>query len=127
MREAERYYASHVKTHCALGELDHPNPSSPNFRSLTLDNVSHRVRKISTACVPWIYANALDMFVVEVLDYHWEGEDLVGYVEVLSTPAGSMLKDLYLSGCQLGMSSRGWATLKAKDGMVYIQEDFELI
>jgi len=104
MREAERYYASHVKTHCALGELDHPNPSSPNFRSLTLDNVSHRV-----------------------LDYYWEGEDLVGYVEVLSTPAGSMLKDLYLTGCQLGMSSRGWATLKERDGLVYIQEDFELI
>lgn len=103
-RESERYYETHVKTHCALGELDHPNPTSDNFRSLTVDNISHRV-----------------------LDYYWEGDDLIGYVEVLSTPAGSMLKDLYLTGCRLGMSSRGWATLKEKDGLVFIEEDFELI
>mmetsp|Transcript_17086 Transcript_17086/g.54522 ORF Transcript_17086/g.54522 Transcript_17086/m.54522 type:complete len:306 (-) Transcript_17086:115-1032(-) len=38
-----------------------------------------------------------------------------------------MLKDLYLAGCRLGMSSRGWATLKEKDGCVFIQDDFELI
>jgi len=104
-READRYYKSHVLTHRALGELDHPNPHSEFFRTLTLENVSHRV-----------------------LDYYWYGEDLVGYVEVLSTPAGCMLKDLYLSGCQLGMSSRGWATLKEEQpGVVVIQQDFELI
>mmetsp|Transcript_1518 Transcript_1518/g.1727 ORF Transcript_1518/g.1727 Transcript_1518/m.1727 type:complete len:360 (-) Transcript_1518:514-1593(-) len=103
-REAERFYDSHVKPNFALGELDHPNPHSETFRSLTLENVSHRV-----------------------LDFSWEGDDLAGYVEVLPTPAGAMLKDLYLAGCRLGMSSRGWATLKEKDGCVYIQDDFELI
>eukprot|EP00854_Cymbomonas_tetramitiformis_P009834 gene9834-11649_t len=103
-REAERFYETHVTQNRALGELDHPNPHSETFRSLTLENVSHRV-----------------------LDYYWDGDDLVGYVEVLPTPAGAMLKDLYLAGCRLGMSSRGWATLKEKDGCVYIQDDFELI
>lgn len=62
-----------------------------------------------------------------MLDFYWDGEDLVGYVEVLSTPAGSMLRDLYLAGRRLGMSSRGWATLKQEESGVYIQDDFELI
>ena len=38
-----------------------------------------------------------------------------------------MLKDLYMTGARLGMSSRGWATLKQQDGNIYIQPDFELI
>lgn len=103
-REAARYYKTHVKLNRALGELDHPNPTSKTFRQLCTDSVSHRV-----------------------LDFYWDGEDLVGYVEVLSTPAGSMLRDLYLAGRRLGMSSRGWATLKQENGGVYIQDDFELI
>ena len=62
-----------------------------------------------------------------MLDYHWQGDDLMGYVEVLPTQAGAMLRDLYVAGNRLGMSSRGWATLKEKDGFIYIEEDFELI
>ena len=88
----------------ALGELDHPPPTSPTFRSLNLNNVSH-----------------------QVLDYHWKGDDLMGFVEVLPTEAGLMLRDLYCAGYQLGVSSRGWATLKERDGFIYIQDDFELI
>ena len=51
----------------------------------------------------------------------------MGYVEVLPTQAGGMLRDLYIAGFQLGMSSRGWATLKEEDGYIRIQDDFELI
>jgi hypothetical protein len=75
----------------------------------------------------YFYFIAFALSIFQVLDYYWKGDDLIGYVEVLSTPAGSMLKDLYLTGCRLGMSSRGWATLKEKDGLVFIEEDFELI
>ena len=103
-REASVFYSAHVRMCRALGELDHPPPASPTFRSLNLANVSH-----------------------QVLDYHWQGDDLMGYVEVLPTHAGVMLRDLYVAGNRLGMSSRGWATLAEKDGYVYIQEDFELI
>lgn len=103
-REASVFYSAHVRMCRALGELDHPPPASPTFRSLNLANVSH-----------------------QVLDYHWQGDDLMGYVEVLPTHAGTMLRDLYVAGNRLGMSSRGWATLSEKDGYVYIQEDFELI
>ena len=62
-----------------------------------------------------------------MLDYFWKGNDLMGYVEELPTQAGGMLRDLYIAGFQLGMSSRGWATLKEEDGYIVIQEDFELI
>ena len=103
-REASVFYSAHVRMCRALGELDHPPPASPTFRSLNLANVSH-----------------------QVLDYHWQGDDLMGYVEVLPTHAGAMLRDLYVAGNRLGMSSRGWATLAEKDGYVHIQEDFELI
>ena len=103
-REASVFYSAHVRMCRALGELDHPPPASPTFRSLNLANVSH-----------------------QVLDYHWQGDDLMGYVEVLPTHAGAMLRDMYVAGNRLGMSSRGWATLAEKDGYVHIQEDFELI
>lgn len=63
----------------------------------------------------------------QTLDFYWEGDDLMGYVEVLPTPAGCTLRDFYLAGARLGMSSRGWATLKEEDGALLIQNDFELI
>ena len=66
-REASVFYSAHVRMCRALGELDHPPPASPTFRSLNLANVSH-----------------------QVLDYHWQGDDLMGYVEVLPTHAGVM-------------------------------------
>jgi hypothetical protein len=103
-REAAAFYERHVRNRRALGELDHPAPTSPTFRCLNDANVSH-----------------------QVLDYFWKGNDLMGYVEVLPTQAGGMLRDLYIAGFQLGMSSRGWATLKEEDGYIVIQEDFELI
>lgn len=103
-REATVFYNAHVRMGRALGEMDHPPASSPTFRSLNLNNVSH-----------------------QVLDYHWEGDDLMGFVEVLPTETGGMLRDLYRAGYMLGMSSRGWATLKDNNGFIFIQEDFELI
>lgn len=103
-RETEKFRLAYVETNKALGELDHPNPTSPTFRCLSYNNVSH-----------------------QVLEYHWEGDDLVGAVEVLPTPAGRMLLDLYLAGYKLGVSSRGWATLKKVENVEYIQDDFELV
>lgn len=65
----------------------------------------------------------------QILDYWWEGDDLVGIVEVLPTAKGETLKAYFLVGRKLGVSSRGWATLQdSGDGTgIYIQDDFELI
>ena len=106
MREAENYSKVQVRERRALGELDHPDSSVVN-----LNNVSHNV-----------------------LEMHWSGKDLVGTVEVLGTPAGNILKELFKSGIKLGISSRGLGSveeLSEGDGdenpTVKVKDDFELI
>ena len=104
MREAEQYSKVQIKERRALGELDHPDSSVVN-----LNNVSHNV-----------------------LEMHWKGNDLVGTVEVLGTPAGNILKELFKSGIKLGISSRGLGSVKEMNenedgGTVEVQPDFELI
>ncbi len=103
VREAKKYAGTFVKERRALGELDHPDSSVVN-----LNNVSHNV-----------------------LDMGWKGKDLVGTVEVLSTPAGNILKELFKSGIKLGISSRGMGSVKEvmreSGETLEVQPDFELI
>ena len=104
VREAKKYSEVQIKERRALGELDHPDSSVVN-----LNNVSHNI-----------------------LEMHWNGDDLNGTVEVLGTPAGNILKELFKSGIKLGISSRGLGSVKEMheaDGedSVEVQPDFELI
>ena len=98
-RESGKYTKEFVKQKRALGELDHPDSSVVN-----LQNVSHNV-----------------------LEMHWKGNDLVGTVEVLSTPAGNILRELFKSGIKLGISSRGLGSIKQESVGDEVQDDFELI
>ena len=101
VREAKKYSEVQISERRALGELDHPDSSVVN-----LNNVSHNV-----------------------LEMHWKDNDLVGTVEVLGTPAGNILKELFKSGIKLGISSRGLGSVKelSEDDTVEVQPDFELI
>ncbi len=105
VREAKKYDSSFIKERRAMGELDHPESSVVN-----LANVSHNIR-----------------------DMQWRGDDLVGTVEVLPTPAGNILKELFRSGIKLGISSRGMGSVETIDEddagkqTVAVQPDFELI
>jgi hypothetical protein len=100
MREAKKYSDINIRERRALGELDHPDSSIVN-----LNNVSHNVTEM-----------------------HWDGNDLVGTVEVLSTPSGNILKELFKCGIKLGISSRGLGSVKTLgEGEVQVQNDFELI
>ena len=103
MREANKYSETFIKERRALGELDHPDSSVVN-----LNNVSHNVLEMS-----------------------FNGDDLVGKVEVLSTPSGNILKELFKSGIKLGISSRGMGSVKEVmgegDQTLEVQPDFELI
>jgi hypothetical protein len=99
MRESKKYTAEFIKERRAMGELDHPDSSVVN-----LQNVSHNV-----------------------LEMHWKGNDLVGTVEVLSTPAGNILRELFKSGIKLGISSRGLGSIKQESVGDEVQDDFELI
>jgi hypothetical protein len=100
VRESKKYMNSFIKESRALGELDHPDSSVVN-----LQNVSHNV-----------------------LMMEWDGDDLVGEVEVLSTPSGNILKELFRSGIKLGISSRGLGSVEETgEGGNEVQDDFELI
>ena len=62
---------------------------------------------------------------------NWAGNDLVGRVEVLGTPSGNILKELFKSGIRLGISSRGMGSVKEvmREGSqtLEVQPDFELV
>ena len=97
-REAGKYNEL-INDRRALGELDHPESSVVN-----LQNVSHNVKKM------------------------WrEGDSLLGDVEVLGTPAGNILKELFKSGITLGISSRGMGTTRESEGKTMVNDDFELV
>ena len=100
-RECIRYQKEYINQHRALGELDHPESSIVN-----LNNVSHNILKI------W-----------------WSSDDLMGAVQVLDTPSGKILKELFKAGITLGISSRGLGSVKElrSEGVVEVQDDFELI
>ena len=102
MREAKKYFKNFINQKRAMGELDHPESSVVN-----LANVSHNITEMN-----------------------WNGDDLVGTVEVLNTPAGNILKELFKGGIKLGISSRGMGSVEAmnEDGdSQEVQNDFELI
>ena len=101
MREVKQYSEIQIAENRALGELDHPESSVVN-----LQNVSHNIRKV------W-----------------WKDNDVMGQVEVLSTPSGNILKELLKAGIKLGISSRGMGSVKeiSESGTVSVQDDFELV
>ena len=102
IREAKKYFKNFITQKRAMGELDHPESAVVN-----LANVSHNITEMS-----------------------WNGDDLIGTVEVLGTPAGNILKELFKSGIKLGISSRGMGSVEAINGdgdSQEVQNDFELI
>ena len=104
MREAKKYFQNFIHQKRAMGELDHPESAVVN-----LANVSHNITEMN-----------------------WKGDDLLGTVEVLGTPAGNILKELFKSGIKLGISSRGMGSVETvneigDDDTQEVQPDFELI
>ena len=101
MREVQKYIDGPVKEKRALGELDHPESSVIN-----LQNVSHNIVEIKI-----------------------KDNDVYGTFEILSTPAGNILKELFRNGITVGVSSRGMGSVEESlsEGTVEVQDDFELL
>jgi len=97
-REIDKYMES-VRANRALGELDHPDSSIINLK-----NVSHNIKKIS-----------------------WEGENVMGIIELLPTPSGNILTSLFKNNIPVGVSSRGMGSLKQMGEIMEVQDDFELL
>lgn len=100
VREAKKYMEEFVKNGNAFGELDHPE--SP---VVSLKNASHIVKEL------W-----------------WDGDDLMGRVELLNTPAGNIVKEIIKAGHTIGISSRGTGSVQqTNEGTLEVQPDFELV
>jgi hypothetical protein len=97
-REINKYKVL-VDENRATGELDHPESSIINLK-----NVSHIIR-----------------------DMWWDGDNVIGKIEVLPTTAGNILKALIESNVQVGVSSRGMGSLEDRNGVLEVQDDFELL
>ena len=99
-KEVEKYIATSIAENRALGELDHPESTVINLK-----NVSHNIKKL------W-----------------WDGDDLIGEIEVLPTPSGNILRELFANNITVGISSRGMGSVQALgEGTVEVQDDFELL
>ena len=97
-REIDKYRVL-VDEKRALGELDHPDDTIIN-----LQNVSHNIS-----------------------DMWWDGDNVMGKIEILPTPNGNILKALVESGITVGVSSRGMGSLKPMGEVQEVQDDFELL
>ena len=97
-REMDKYSAL-IKENRAVGELDHPESQVVNLK-----NVSHNI-----------------------IDVYWQGDDIIGKIEVLPTPSGNILKALLDSGIKVGVSSRGMGSLEQNGDIMEVQDDFELL
>ena len=97
-REIDKYNTL-IKENRAMGELDHPESSIINLK-----NVSHNIK-----------------------DVWWDGKNVMGKIEILPTPSGNILKSLIDNGITVGVSSRGMGSLQERNGVLEVQDDFELL
>tara|TARA_S200002703_G_C3764556_1_gene235378 strand:- start:122 stop:772 length:651 start_codon:yes stop_codon:yes gene_type:complete len=83
----------------SLGELGHPPTPTVN-----LDKVSHLISELRMNHDGGVYGKA----------------------KILSTPMGKIAENFIKEGVRLGVSSRGVGSLKEKDGINEVQDDFQL-
>lgn len=96
--EVNRYNKEYIEKNRAYGELGHP--SGP---TINLERVSHMIKEL-----------------------RMEGNDVIGKAKIMDTPYGNIVKNLISEGACLGVSSRGMGTLKEKNGVMEVQNDFYL-
>lgn len=99
-REVNKLKKTTIAQGNAFGELDHPD--SP---VVSLKNASH-----------------------VITDLWWEGNNLMGRVEILNTPFGNIAAEIIKAGYTIGISSRGTGSVtETEDGQVIVNDDFDLV
>jgi hypothetical protein len=107
-REAENYLKL-IEEKRAMGEADHPESSI-----VAVSRISHNV-----------------------VDLWWEGNVLMGKLEIIMSPGfvnqgiisceGDRVANYLRKGLKIGVSSRGVGSLEKENGKNIVQDDFELI
>lgn len=100
LKEIVRYKKEFVEQNRAIGELDHPTDPVVNLRNVCSNIIRLEAR----------------------------GDDVVGDILILSTPAGNIVRELIKNNIRLGVSSRGVGSVKNVDETtVEVQDDYNLI
>ena len=97
-KEMNRYQKEFIEPKRALGELGHPDGPTING-----DRVSHLITSMKR-----------------------EGNDFYGKAKILSTPMGEIVKSLLDEGVKIGVSTRGLGSVREKNGIMEVQNDFHL-
>lgn len=107
-REVEKYQQA-IKERRAYGEANHPESSTIDISRIALN----------------------------IIELHWENKTLVGKIEIPITEGfrrmgiisncADQLAHLILSGLKVGVSSRGLGSVSQRNGVLYVENDFELI
>ena len=98
MEKEVNRYQDLIKEKRSLGELGHPpNPT------INLNQVSHLITELKMS-----------------------GPDVIGKAKILGTPMGKIAENLIQEGVGLGVSSRGLGSLKERNGVNEVQDDFML-
>ena len=91
-------YQDLIKEKRSLGELGHPpNPT------INLNQVSHLITEL-----------------------RMDGSNVIGKAKILGTPMGKIAENFIREGVSLGVSSRGVGSLKERNGINEVQDDFHL-
>jgi hypothetical protein len=110
LKRQNEIYQKAIRERSAVGELDHPESSI-----IAGDRISHNI-----------------------IETWWEGQTLMGKMEILMTPGfinygivstkGDEVANLLRNRIKIGVSSRGVGSLKeGKNGEQIVQDDFEII
>ena len=97
-KEVARYTKESIDKKRAYGELGHTDGPTVN-----LDRVSHMIVGLKE-----------------------DNDNYIGRAKILDTPMGRIVKELIDEGASLGVSSRGLGSLKERNGVNEVQEDFML-
>ena len=97
-KEMKRYNDQFVKSKRSLGELGHPDGPQINA-----DRVSHMITEMKR-----------------------DGSNFIGKAKILGTPMGNIVKTFIDEGVKIGVSTRGLGSVKQRDGIMEVQNDFHL-
>lgn len=96
MESALNKYIDKVNNKTAYGELGHPQGPKINE-----DRISHLIESLT-----------------------WDGNNVVGRAKIFDTDKGIVAQKILEGGGRLGVSSRGMGSLREKNGIMEVQEDF---
>ena len=99
LRREMQNYQKLIREMRAFGELDHPDHPVVNLK-----NVCHLMTEV------W-----------------WDGNNVMGKLKILDTPAGQIAKQIVAGGGCLGISSRGTGSTHQKEGYTIVEDDFQLL